>query len=509
MRSCRGSIARTGRWHVLLATALAIVAASGTPATGEPHEPGVHDVIIAGGGLAGLATASLLQALVPDASVLVVEKRRGIRDDAAGLHEVVWQDSFLARSQVLGLRGSTTLSVLQRSLPHFTGLRVSSSAVVPGGRGVPRPTSRQLAPVLPAWVYRSADPLLDIIDYDTNLTERINQLGFSLLRTAQRRGTRFLFDSEIVQVQPRDRRGRIPVQIRRSGGPPETIYARWIGGTDGAGGALADQLGLQRTRPVEHGTLATVWLDGVTPGHRVTRTAGFRDGGILLVDERGGFALVPLAQELGKIALGLLDGRPGARDELRQAFDEHLLAVLAPLLATESPRVRVSEVVPIRIRNWRRLEAVAPAHGVLLAGEALGPTDPLLQGGANQALADADRLATTLAELLTGAASDPASVQAALQAYAEPVLASHAALFHANRLLRDAYLPQRLDARWAPLYWSVRDARSWLAHATDAGRRALLRGARRSLLELLVRDPREREERWRAMNRRHGGRRRR
>jgi flavin-dependent dehydrogenase len=184
-----------------------------------------QDVLICGGGLAGLTLAMQLRREVPGVSVTVVERQRRPLPDAA--HKVGESSVELAShylGEVLGLREH----LLERHLVK-NGLRF-----FPGGGRTHRIEER--TEIGPPDVPRVPSYQLDRGRLETDLREMVEAQGVTLLEGFSVRDVRLGADGATHEV----------VISEGSSGEPRTLEARWVVDAAGRAGLLRKKLGLQR-----------------------------------------------------------------------------------------------------------------------------------------------------------------------------------------------------------------------------------------------------------------------
>jgi flavin-dependent dehydrogenase len=202
---------------------------SSSSSTGLPTAPSTstrvdHDVVIMGGGLAGLTLALQLRQRMPDLDVLVLERRQHPVPEAA--HKVGESSVEIGAhyfQDVLGLK----THLMEKQLKKF-GFRFFFSE---GRRDIANVTelgaSRPLA--VPSW------------QIDRGIFE--NFLGHEV----QRHGVRFIDNATITGVQLQDDGSAHRVSWRTgTDGDSTTVSARWVIDACGRAGLIKRQLGLAR-----------------------------------------------------------------------------------------------------------------------------------------------------------------------------------------------------------------------------------------------------------------------
>lgn len=185
------------------------------------HEGPVHDVVIIGGGLAGLTLALQLRQRLPGIDVLVLERRT--HPVPAATHKVGESTVEIGAhylGEVLGLKHH----LLHSQLKKF-GFRFFFSD---GRRDIQNVTelgaSRPLP--VPAW------------QIDRGLFENF------LVDEVQRQGVRFEGSAMVRQVQLGSAGALHRLTWQRAGGPLQPVSARWVIDASGRAGLLKRQLGL-------------------------------------------------------------------------------------------------------------------------------------------------------------------------------------------------------------------------------------------------------------------------
>jgi flavin-dependent dehydrogenase len=183
-----------------------------------------HDVVIMGGGLAGLTLALQLRQRMPDLNVLVLERRaHPVPESAHKVGESSVEIGAHYFQDVLGLK----THLMEKQLKKF-GFRFFFSE---GRRDIANVTevgaSRPLA--VPSW------------QIDRGIFE--NFLGHEV----QQRGARFIDNATVTGLQLQDNGSAHQVSWRvGKDGASQTVSARWVIDACGRAGIIKRQLGLAR-----------------------------------------------------------------------------------------------------------------------------------------------------------------------------------------------------------------------------------------------------------------------
>lgn len=285
-----------------------------------------HDVVILGGGLAGLSLALQLRSRMPDIDVLVLERRTLPLPEAA--HKVGESTVEIGAhyfSQVLGLGEHLRLHQLRKF-----GFRFFFSE---GRRDIDQVTeigaSRHLS--VPSY------------QIDRGIFENF------LAAEAQRRGVRFVQSALVRQVTlseaPADRNTAQPLhQIEyTAAGQVHRVQARWVVDACGRAGLLKRQLGLSRTNghaghavwfrikdriTLDHWSDNTDWRERCTPQARWLSTNHLVGAGywVWLIPLSSGSHSVGIVADPALHPLDRMDSFDKAMDWLQQfqplLFDE-------------------------------------------------------------------------------------------------------------------------------------------------------------------------------------------
>ncbi len=210
-----------------------------------------HDIVIMGGGLAGLTLALQLRQRLPDLDVLILERRQHPVPEAAfKIGESTVEIGAHYFENVLGLRSH----LMEKQLKKF-GFRFFFSE---GRRDIEGVTELGASHPLPVGSWQ----------IDRGIFE--NFLG----EEVQRRGMRFVDGAtiRIVDLSETDAE-RHAVTWQHTGQAPQTVRARWVIDACGRAGLLKRQLNLAKgnDHPVH-----SVWFriqDRITPDNWTTDTA--------------------------------------------------------------------------------------------------------------------------------------------------------------------------------------------------------------------------------------------
>lgn len=187
----------------------------------QPSMPTQHDVVIMGGGLAGLTLAMQLRQRMPDLDVLVLERRT--HPVPAATHKVGESTVEIGAhyfAHVLGLKDH----LMNAQLKKF-GFRFFFSD---GRRDIGNVTEIGASRPLPTGSWQ----------IDRGLFE--NFLG----QEVQRRGIRFVDSAIVRQVQLGEAGALHQLSWQRAGEPLQQTTARWVIDACGRAGLLKRQLGL-------------------------------------------------------------------------------------------------------------------------------------------------------------------------------------------------------------------------------------------------------------------------
>ena len=182
-----------------------------------------HDLIVLGGGLAGLTLALQLRQRMPDLDVLVLERRSHPVPQAC--HKVGESTVEIGAhyfAEVLGLKDH----LVQSQLKKF-GFRFFFSE---GRRDIENVTELGASRPLPVGSWQ----------IDRGIFE--NFLGLEV----QRRGIGFTDDALIRDITLTDDGSQHTVCWQRAGGPQQTVQARWVIDACGRAGLIKKKLGLAR-----------------------------------------------------------------------------------------------------------------------------------------------------------------------------------------------------------------------------------------------------------------------
>jgi len=182
-----------------------------------------HDLIIMGGGLAGLTLALQLRMRMPDLDVLVLERRRHPVPEAC--HKVGESTVEIGAhyfADVLGLKQH----LMDAQLKKF-GFRFFFSE---GRRDIDAVTELGASRPLPVGSWQ----------IDRGIFE--NFLG----EEVQRRGIGFIDDAMVRELTLAEDGAAHTVRWQRTGGPLQTAQARWVIDACGRAGLIKKQLGLAR-----------------------------------------------------------------------------------------------------------------------------------------------------------------------------------------------------------------------------------------------------------------------
>ena len=192
-----------------------------TAATPNPTDIATHDVVIMGGGLAGLTLAMQLRQRLPGLDVLVLERRTHPVPLAA--HKVGESTVEIGAhyfSDVLGLKPH----LMDSQLKKF-GFRFFFSE---GRRDIENVTEIGASRPLPTGSWQ----------IDRGIFENF------LAEEAQARGIRFVDSALVRQVQLGQGGAVHTLAWQRSGEPLQTVQARWVIDACGRAGLIKRQLGL-------------------------------------------------------------------------------------------------------------------------------------------------------------------------------------------------------------------------------------------------------------------------
>jgi geranylgeranyl reductase family protein len=312
------------------------------------------DVLVAGGGPAGAATANLLARL--GHAVLLCDAQRFPRDKICG--------EYLPPSVLpaLGRLGA------DEAIASLRPVRLIGMAVVApgGGRILGRFSSSA----------------------GRGLSVRRRDFDAALLAAARRAGAEVREATRLEDVEVSDR--GVVATLRPAGGEPVRLWARAVVGADGRNSLVARRRGLRR-RVVRHRRFAVM-------GHfSAVEVPG--DHGEMIVTPYGYCGVNPLPGGLANVCLVVDPARrplPG-RSDLERFWDD----TIASIPATASRLRRARRHGPLRATGPLSCRVARGAdERVLLVGDAAGFYDPFTGEGVGSALRAAGFAAEVLDEAL-------------------------------------------------------------------------------------------------------------